>query len=138
LKNLRIILSGILALVVLSSAISHSVSFHICAGEIQNITVFGKAQSCKDHDNACDHGERTKQASLNHKGCCEDATLLIDSDKYKTAERITVESPQFIYLPEVSLVLEVNPYKSQFSQLSNYKPPLIERDITILVQTFLI
>ena len=137
-KTARNILSGLLALFVLASSISHSMSFHICGGEIQNVAFFGKAESCNDHDNACDHGEKANHASFNHKGCCEDGTLSINSDKYKATEKLTVEGPQFVYLPQVSVALDANPCESQFSYFSLYKPPLIKRDITILVQSFLI
>jgi hypothetical protein len=123
---------------VLASSISHSISFHFCGGEIQHLAIFGQAQKCEQHDNACDHGNKANHTSLNHKGCCEDTTLLIDSDKYRATEKVTVESPQFVCLPEISVGLEVSPDKSQFSHFSLYKPPLIERDITLLVQTFLI
>jgi hypothetical protein len=138
LKTSGNILAGLLALFVLTTSISHSLSFHICGGEIQSLAVFGRAQSCQDQDNACERTEKPNHTSFNHKGCCEDTTVLIDSDKYKATEKITLQSSQFICLPEVSLVVEVGSSESQLSDFSLYKPPLIERDITILVQTFLI
>ena len=102
------------------------------------MAIFGQAEQCEQHDNACDRSDRFNHASLSHKGCCEDATLLIDSDKYRATGKITIESPQFIYLPEVSLVLEESTYENHFSNFSRYKPPIIKRDITLLVQAFLI
>ena len=125
---------------VLMSSISHSVSFHICGGEIENVAIFGKAQSCEDHGNACDHGGSTNHTSINQKGCCEDATVLIDSDKYasKKTETITVES-LYVFLPVAQLVQGFSSLKGlTFNHFLHYRPPLIERDIIILVQTFLI
>lgn len=103
------------------------------------MAVFGQAQQCEEHDNACDHGG-TNQASINHKGCCEDTTLLIDSYEYasKKVETVTVES-SYVFLPVVALVQEFNSFKGLvFNHFLHYRPPLIERDIIILVQTFLI
>ncbi|NOS90851.1 MAG: hypothetical protein HOP30_02910 [Cyclobacteriaceae bacterium] len=140
-KNLRTILASLLALFVLTSSISHSVSFHFCGGEIESVAIFGKAQPCAMHDRACDHNGNTNHSSIHHKGCCEDATFKIDSDKYlsKIAEKITVENAQFIFARSTDVVQEFTPGVGLTSSpFLNYKPPLIERDITILVHTFLI
>ncbi|MBS1681531.1 MAG: hypothetical protein JST37_07085 [Bacteroidetes bacterium] len=140
-KTLRTILTGLLAIFVLASSISHSVSLHICGGEIENIAFFGKARSCEMRDSACDHSRNASHSSISHKGCCEDATLLIGSDKYasKIAEKVIVKDSQYISLPLVKIVDDMNACADLARvQFVNYKPPLIERDITILVQSFLI
>lgn len=140
LKKFRTILTGILAALVLTSSISHSISIHFCGGEIESVAVFGQAKQCPEHDNACHYHGNTNHTSISHKGCCEDATFKIDSDKYtyKITDKITVDGSQYIFLPVAYLVQEVNPFISFDRHFSRYKPPLIERDITILVQTFLI
>jgi hypothetical protein len=141
LKTTRNILSGLLALFVLMSSISHSVSFHICGGEIESMAVFGKAPACAGHNNVCHHDATNGHSSIHNTGCCEDATVLIDSDKYasKTTEKATVESAPYIFIPITDLVQEINPYAGLARvHFSKYRPPSIERDITILVQTFLI
>ncbi|MEK6781135.1 MAG: hypothetical protein AABY93_05490 [Bacteroidota bacterium] len=105
------------------------------------MAIFGQAQQCQEHDNACDHQGSANHTSINHKGCCEDASFKIDSDKYtyKLTNKITVDGSQFTFLPIANLVREVNPFVSlNRAHFSHYKPPLIERNITILVQTFLI
>lgn len=108
---------------------------------MQSMAIFGQAKQCQEHDNACDHQGSANDTSINHKGCCEDASFKIDSDKYtfKVTDKITVDRSQYIFLPVVNLVQEVNPFVNlDRAHFSRYKPPLIERDITILVQTFLI
>ncbi|MDH4091760.1 MAG: hypothetical protein OEV74_16145 [Cyclobacteriaceae bacterium] len=141
LKTIRIIFSGALIAIMLMSTISLTVSFHLCGGEIQNVAINGKAKSCGEHDLSCDRDGNRSRMSFNHKGCCEDATLLFDSDKYfsKISEKITVENYQHISLPFVRLIERKNPTLS-LGQIhsTKYKPPLIDRDITILAQTFLI
>lgn len=102
------------------------------------MAIFGKAQPCGEHDNACHH-DGTKRTSIDPKGCCEDATVSIDADDYRVTEKVTVENSQFFFLSLTNPVLEVNTYAGlKQAPFSKYRPPLIERDITILVQTFII
>ena len=139
LKASRTILSGLLAVFVLMSSISHSINFHICGGKIQSMAIFGQAKTCEEHASVCHHDEN--KASLEQKECCENATILLDSDKYvsKVTQKVAVENFQFVFLPVRDLMLQVNPQINlERAAFFKYKPPLIERDITILVQTFLI
>ena len=139
LKASKTILSGLLAVFVLMSSISHSINFHICGGKIQSMAIFGQAKTCEEHASICHHDEN--KAALEQKECCENATILLDSDKNvsKVTQKVAVEDFQFVFLPVRDLILQANPQIS-FAPATflNYKPPLIERDITVLVQTFLI
>jgi len=126
----------------LMSSISHSVSFHLCGGEVQSMAIFGHAQACEEHPRGCDHDSTTSsQESVGHKACCEDATVVVDSEKYSTKVSETViAKPLTDVLP---LIVESIKYLNssvavERGHFFNYRPPLIERDITILVQTFLI
>jgi hypothetical protein len=127
-----------MALIVLMSSISLSVSFHICGGEIQNVAIFGKAQACTEHNNACDHQENRAHSTLDHKGCCKDASVSIDSDKYSFAQKVIVDGPQFIFLLAANPVQQFIISTLERVHFSTYRPPLIERDITVFVQSFLI
>jgi hypothetical protein len=142
LKKFRTILTGILASLVLMSSISHSVSFHLCGGKVQSMAIFGHAQACEEHTRGCDHdADPSNHASVGHKGCCEEATVIIDSEKYSTkvSQTVTVK-PLTDALPLiVESVENLNSFVAAArGHFFNYRPPLIERDITILVQTFLI
>jgi hypothetical protein len=124
----------------LTSSVSPSVSLHFCAGEIQNVAFFGKAQPCRT-DNNCDHGRDRSHTSLEHKGCCEDATAIcmLDEFSYAAKEKITVEVSQSFIIPPVSLIENEISYKAIANGHNrSYRPPLIDRDITLLIQTFLI
>lgn len=104
------------------------------------MAIFGQAQQCEEHDSACDHGGSTNHGSFKQKGCCEDTTVLIDSDKYasKKAVTITVESA-YVFFPVTALAEGFNSFViSAHTHFLNYRPPLIKRDITLLIQSFLI
>lgn len=144
LKKFRTILTGILAALVLLSSISHSVSFHLCGGEVQSMTIFGHAQACKEHIRGCDHDADPSDydyVSVGHKGCCEEASVTIDSEKYSTKVSQTVTVKSLTDALPLIVVSEQNlnfSFAAERGHFFNYRPPLIERDITVLVQTFLI
>lgn len=124
----------------LTSAVSPSVSMHFCAGEIQNIAFFGKAQPCRA-DNNCDHGKDKSHTSMQQKGCCEDTAAFcsLDEFSYAAKDKITVEVSQSFIIPPMSLIENESLHMSM-ADIHNrsYRPPLIDQDITILIQTFLI
>lgn len=140
-KTGQTILSLLLVAMILVTSISHSISFHLCGGSIEDVAFFGHARSCTGLENSCDRDFGQEHHSLNNKGCCKDTKISIDSDKYlsKITEKISIEKFQDISIPVIDLIQN----DSDFSGVKNthcaiYKPPLIERDITVLVQTFLI
>jgi len=122
------------------SCVSHSVSFHICGGEIENMSIFGHAKSCILNNNGCDNHTNANQRSYNQNGCCKDTNLVIDTDRYlsNATEKVSTENIISISILIVSVVQGIDYTLEEYSHTSIYKPPLINRDITILVQSFLI
>lgn len=141
LKAFQTILSSLLVTLVLISSISHSVSFHLCGGEIENVALFGHAQACSVHDRGCNKDTKANHDLLHNKGCCEDKTVVIDADKFlsKITEKIVDSSYQKFPLAQIGITQIGNSLDGLVNaHFVKYKPPLIGRDITILVQTFLI
>ncbi len=143
LKTFRSILSCLLAATVLVSSISSGVSFHRCGGEINAMAIFGQAEACSTHEDACDAAGNMSHSHqvLNQKGCCEDTTLSFDAYKYisKITEKKTDERFESTSLPPVVAIRTPNPFKGlAYAHFVKYKPPLINRDIAILIQTLLI
>lgn len=106
------------------------------------MAIFGHAQACEEHKRGCDHDADTlDDASVEQKGCCKDATVIIDSEKYSTkvSETVTVKSLTDALPLIVESVENLNSFVAvTYGHFLNYRPPLIKRDITLLVQTFLI
>lgn len=78
---------------------------------------------------------------LSNQPCCSDATLLLDTDEFswKASDKLVVESFDFDFLPAMFLILELNRnFTIGNLDFLRYSPPLIDRDITVIVQTFLI
>lgn len=138
-SSIRSIAAVFLASLVLIASIGVTVNLHICGGSVQSIALFVKAQPCKmDMPKSC-HGSK---AQTKRTGCCEEETILLKG-KETTAELNTVTelTPSFnlisVILPVLYSINEVDSFSAS-PRYAHYKPPLVERDITVLVQSFLI
>lgn len=141
LSSIRAILLLILAAHVLIASFGHSISFHLCGGELENLSLFGKAPVCEQHFTGCHHDQKAGDVALAHDGCCEDATVIIDFDKYSSkpteiqaTNSLSYSIPTAIVRPIETSVLSSDAPKWCIA----YRPPAIERDITVLAHSFLI
>ena len=110
--------------------------------QMESIAFFKDTQECEMMAKTppCDEEDHHKEDHhKDKKGCCEDLTHVIDGqDEYKEVGSVSMPNLQFIaVLYAVAFdffatsVLDNYPYKE-------YSPPTIERDIPVLVQSFLI
>lgn len=134
-KVFRYISAVILAIMVLVSSTSFMVGMHICMGEVQNVALFGKAESCREE----------KAVPVCHKhmkpACCEDGLVYHEGSDFKgSVEHIHVSLPAPIDIEQpVVLISEIIPASpiAQFKYY-NYDPPLRSCDLTVEHQVFLI
>jgi len=134
-KRFRPTLSIGLALLVIFASSSFSVGLHICAGEIQNIALFGKAEGC----------EKEKQVPPCHRhqepACCQDETVTHDSDEFQANAAQFDVSPSAVeyFIPEHIILDEIISSVTVVSpRYYNYDPPLRSCDLTVEHQVFLI
>jgi hypothetical protein len=145
------------------TSLGFSLDMHYCQDEIQSISIIGKAKSCdKLADHLCDragtsnHGTVESKSSDDKAGschsemtgkecdkdCCQNRTLQVDNLE---EESLSTPIPSFD-LNQIQFVLAFvgSFYNFSFFQENStlkyftYKPPLIERDIQLLFQSFLI
>jgi hypothetical protein len=134
-KVLRSISAVILAIMVLVSSTSFMVGMHICMGEVQNVALFGKADSCQK--------EKALPACHKHMkpACCEDELVYHEGTDFKgSIEHIHIAVPAPIDIKQaVVLISEVIP-ASPIAQFRHHKydPPLRSCDLTVAHQVFLI
>ena len=131
-----------LSILVLFGSTSFTVSMHFCMEQMESIAFFKDAQECemmtqtppchKDEDN-------TEGDHEDVDGCCEDRVNLIEGqDEFKEAVSVSVPSLQFF---AVLYAAAFHSLASPLLESYNYKtyfPPIIERDIPVLVQSFII
>ena len=134
-KAIRSILAVILAIMVLVSSTSFMVGMHICMGEVQNVALFGKADSCQK--------EKALPACHKHMkpACCEDELVYHEGTDFKgSVEHIHIAVPAPIDIEQaVVLISEVIPASpiAQFKYY-NYDSPLRSCYLTVEHQVFLI
>jgi hypothetical protein len=145
-KLLRHLLLLLLTVAVLVSATGVTVGMHLCAGEINNFTLFGQAQPCPMEQKQeklppCHHGDAapTEESA---DGCCENQTVTVDrvdvAVEGKTAASAKMQEVKLLAVVQVALAhLLAIDKTGNFSPLS-YSSPLIVRNIPVLVQSFLL
>ena len=137
-KLIRPIASLFLASLVLIAAIGVTVNLHLCAGKVQSIALFGKAKPCKEVQKSC-HGA---QHHSKKNGCCEEESIVLKGKETTAEVKAAVEiTSSFnlitVILPVLYSVINVDSFVAT-PRYAHYKPPLLERDITVFVQSFLI
>ena len=134
-KAFRSISAVVLAILVLVSSTSFMVGMHICMGKLENVALFGKADSCQK--------EKALPACHKHMkpACCEDETVFHDGINFKgSVEHIHIDAPAPVDIEEplvfISEVIPAAPLAS--IQYYKYDPPLRTCDLTVEHQVFLI
>jgi hypothetical protein len=134
-KAIRSISAVLLAILVLVSSTSFMVGMHICMGDLENIALFGKAESCQK--------EKALPACHKHvkPACCEDEVVYHEASDFKASiEHIHIVAPVPVDLEQpMVLISEVIPASpiAQF-EYYNYDPPSRPCDLTVEHQVFLI
>lgn len=138
-KLLRSIVSFMLALLVLVSSSSFMVNMHFCGGHVQNVSLIEDATPCpmEVQRPACHNKVAVKKS-----GCCEDKHVAFEGKDFNAQvldfSFLTGQSINWVAtLPMIMEVIQINESLA-FSSHSPYKPPIVERDIPVLVQSFLI
>lgn len=134
-KAIRKIWAVLSALLVLVSTTSFVVGFHICMGEVKNVALFGKADSCQK--------EKSLPACHKHMkpACCADEIFFHEGNDFKASvEHIHIVAPAPVDIEQpLVLISEVIPAAPiARTQYYNYDPPVRSCDLTVEHQVFLI
>ena len=125
--------SVLLALIILLSSLNFSLSAHYCGQTIVDVALFGEAEACPMADEMNNDSEEET--------CCSDRQIFIEGEDYlssKSFEKQEVEKIDILIAElqfHIELLLEE---EHTHSFLAHYTPPLIEQDITLAVQSFLL
>ena len=125
--------SVLLSFIILLSSTSFSLSAHYCGQQLVDIALFGEAEACPmTKEKACESDKMP---------CCADRDIIIEGEDFLASKQL---SKQEIKNTEVLIASLNYPIKllvlNEFSvyTLENYNPPLIDREIPILIQSFLL
>lgn len=135
-KAVRTIFSAFLALVVLLSSMSFTIDKHICMGRVQSVAILHDAAPCA-MELFAESGENLSKME----GCCRDEQMKIEGKEFpiKNIKPVAIEY-QSLWVAELPKVIEVFEFNHAVLSHSrvDHAPPLIDREIPILVQSFLI
>ncbi|WP_416377301.1 HYC_CC_PP family protein [Algoriphagus sp. C2-6-M1] len=133
----------LLSILVLLSSTSLTFGMHFCMGQLESIALFSEAKPCdmhlmksqnasEKHDPDCDH-------ELAEKSCCEDHSIVTEGSK-ELSIITPVSAPDFhmtAFLYAVVSFMFIAP-EADYNTFRDYSPPLIDRDIVVLVQSLII
>ena len=138
-----------MALLLLTSSVSFAVDMHFCKGELKSISFWGKAPSCHEQAVAkvsCPHHRKMiaekGKAALEKSNCCNNQTVQVEADherQTQTAMELELNpSLQYFLMAYTVSLLPAEDVARTLAPYLNYKPPLIPRDIPVLLQSFLL
>lgn len=135
------IISIFLSILMLLSTSGMAYAQHFCSGmEIMSKITLGEKQlSCSMDDaveDSCDYSSNSHEES----DCCEDniTKILIDENFAKASSDLELDKTFVAAFISVFVLNEVEISSVENSTFSNYFPPPLEQDLTILYETFLI
>jgi len=138
-----------MALLMLLSSTGFSMDVHYCQDQVKGISLFGTAKSCHDKQETppchqtkktCHHKEDGISKTDND-NCCHNETVIIEkSDLDATNTQIaTFQDIQLEFVAAFITVYILNyDVQTDYHRYAQYKPPLPDRDVQVLYQTFLI
>jgi len=132
------IASLLLAFIVLFSTVSFSVDKHYCGDMLFSKTVFSHADDCHMQPHSdCDEENFSQNKSLDN-GCCQNIQEFI---KGQNLEQKALQIAS-LDIQKIAIVVDFNSfdfdaiYKPVAYTYQDYSPPLLVKNIPVLVQTF--
>ena len=116
-----------------------SMNIHFCGGELQDVAFFSGDTECSmmmemKQAPACPmHAQVTKH-------CCQDKDLQIEADAPETffGKSAELHPVWNLAAPEMNPAVPSSAEKALLASFTTYRPPPLQRDIPVLVQSFLL
>lgn len=143
-KTLYKFLATGLAAIILITSIGISIDVHFCQGKLKSFALIGKAKTCHQKTSSiqCHNSKRIFQKnnskSICKKNCCKNSSFSFQNNLEKT---ITIESNILnhnVFCALVFVFFLENKFVSFSNNFKNYIPPLLNRNIFVLIQSFLL
>ncbi len=130
-----------LAALMFFTSLGITIDLHYCSGQLKTFSLTGKARSC--HEIApCPHHQKAMPDDNDSSNCCNNETVHIQAD----LDQLTFSGDKLTgdVLPAIALVAPITlqpigqDIRTSTPRYLHYKPPLLLRDIPVLVQSFLL
>lgn len=129
--QMRKITAIVLAFLLVLSTSGITISKHFCMGELIKVSFYEEVDTCFDY---------MGMSKENRMNCCEEVVEEYKADELsKTSVNIKLKNSHQLLATIAYLIIDNGLISNNLVQVKlNYKPPLIEQDIPILTQSFLI
>ncbi|MEQ8535683.1 MAG: hypothetical protein RIB86_27745 [Imperialibacter sp.] len=123
----------------LLSSMSFTINTHLCGGRVESVAVFVDASACSMNENpGCASDNHNPGGNLKKSDCCSDFSQLVEAQTdMKSTMSVDVSASSYA-TQVVFTTLFLTVERSSHCSSNEYVPPLIDRDIQVLVQSFLI
>jgi hypothetical protein len=148
LNKISKVYAPVMALMILLSSSTFIVDFHFCQGHLKSFSLFGEAKNCHELAGqmaSCKHHQKLDLEDLacsdEDKNCCSNNTIHFEPEidnQYLTLDFVIIHSYVFVVssvIPSFEIFIKSVNVVNDFL---HYKPPLIQKDISVLFETFLI
>jgi len=143
-------LSLLMAFLIFTSSISFAIDIHYCGGQVQSISLFGKAQACSMKEQRTETAPKHKccekknnershcKMKSKKKDCCHNEQIVFEQDSdLKLVDKSTVNleniNPVLVYTLVSQHLFEFDAKPIFYSY---YDPPLLPQDILVQQQVF--
>lgn len=132
-----------LAAVVLITTTGFQLNAHYCAGSLKSFSFFGEAKACKHEVKVikpCHKHAEMLSFERSENDCCDYKDLNLEPAAYEAMAMAKIMlDHSFEFVPQATVIdFSVQISDAQLDFITTYRPPPIERDIFVLVQSFLL
>ena len=151
-KSTYRIIALMMAFLMLFTSTSFAMDMHYCGGELKSVSFFGKAKTCHDlaaefekSTKSCPHHKKmvTKNEGCSEdKDCCSNKTVILQFEQDQKTQYVhyvvNKELKQFVIAYVSAFLSDRYDNKGHAANYILYRPPIIQEDIQVLYQTFLL
>jgi len=151
-SNTYRIIALTMAFVMFATTVNLAIDMHYCQGKLQNVSFFGKAETCHDrmaakmkncpnHQMMMAEESSNQGCSMSKTGCCDSKSLHIQSDLDQlgfSSEFVVSTELQQLVVAFVTVFFNNDFIEKSTPNFQYYHPPIVVKDIPVLNQSFLL
>ena len=132
------IIAWIIMLAVLLSSMSFTVAKHVCMGEVTDVSFYDKADGCGMEAKSCED-ETPVGDQVERQACCDNISELIPGEPAEQQALKVVELHNFDKSIQVFYNFPIFEEETEKEFLTfDTGPPVVDKDVCVLFQRFLI
>lgn len=132
-----------LALIVFITTTGFQFNAHYCAGNLKSFSFYGEAKACKHEvkkvTKPCAMHGHMEMSGSSEKDCCNSEGVSLEPAAYEAVSIVKTLDHQLDALPAMVAAEQLAPLTDAYiGFITTYRPPPVDRDIIIMVQSFLL